>query len=76
MVGRGNMRAQIEQVSKNVNACLDAGGATVEDIAFMVSYVIQPAEFEKYADLRERYFRPPSPKRAAFPIPHWPTPIS
>jgi len=51
------MRAQIEQVSKNVNACLDAGGATVEDIAFIVSYVIQPAEFEKYADLRERYFR-------------------
>jgi 2-iminobutanoate/2-iminopropanoate deaminase len=69
VVGKGDLRAQIEQVGKNVNACLDAGGAAVKDIVFTVSYVTQPAEFDKYADLRERYFGPRSPKSATVPIP-------
>jgi enamine deaminase RidA (YjgF/YER057c/UK114 family)/YHS domain-containing protein len=69
VVGKGDLRAQIEQVGKNVEACLDAGGATVKDIIFTVSYVTQPAEFEKYADLRERYFGPPSPESATVPVP-------
>jgi enamine deaminase RidA (YjgF/YER057c/UK114 family) len=69
LVGKGDLRAQIEQVGKNVNACLDAGGATVKDIVFTVSYVTQPAEFDKYTDLRERYFGPPSPKSATVPVP-------
>jgi enamine deaminase RidA (YjgF/YER057c/UK114 family) len=70
IVGKGDLRSQIEQVGKNVNACLDAGGATVKDIVFTVSYVTQPAEFDKYTDLRERYFGPASPKSATVPIPH------
>jgi enamine deaminase RidA (YjgF/YER057c/UK114 family) len=69
VVGKGDLRAQIEQVGKNVNACLDAGGATVKDIVFTVSYVTQPAEFDKYTELRERYFGPASPKSATVPIP-------
>jgi enamine deaminase RidA (YjgF/YER057c/UK114 family) len=69
VVGKGDLKAQIEQVGKNVNACLDAGGATVKDVIFTVSYVTQPAEFDKYADLRERYFGPPSPKSATVPVP-------
>jgi enamine deaminase RidA (YjgF/YER057c/UK114 family) len=60
VIGKGDMRAQIERVGKNVDACLDAGGATAKDIVFTVSYVKEPAEFDKYADLRERYFGPPS----------------
>ena len=69
VVGKGDMRAQIEQVGKNIGACLDAGGATVKDIVFTVNYVTQPAEFDKYADLRKRYFGPPSPKSATVPVP-------
>jgi enamine deaminase RidA (YjgF/YER057c/UK114 family) len=69
VVGKGDLRAQIEQVGKNVNACLDAGGATVKDVVFTVNYVTQPAEFDKYADLRERYFGPPSPNSATVPVP-------
>jgi 2-iminobutanoate/2-iminopropanoate deaminase len=63
------MRAQIEQVGKNVNACLSPGGATVKDIVFTVSYVTQLAEFEKYADLRQRYFGQPSPESATVAVP-------
>ncbi len=76
LVGKGDMRAQIEQVGKNVDACLDAGGATAKDVVFTVSYVTQPAEFDKYPDLRERYFGPPSPKSATVPCRNWPAPIS
>jgi enamine deaminase RidA (YjgF/YER057c/UK114 family) len=67
-VGKGDLGAQIEQVGKNVDACLKAGGATVRDVIFTVSYVTQPAEFEKYAELRERYFGPPSPQSSIVPV--------
>jgi len=69
VVGKGNLQQQIEQVGKNVGACLEAGGATVKDIVFTVSYVKQPAEFDKYADLRQRYFGPPTPDSTIVAMP-------
>ena len=69
VVGKGDLQAQIEQVGKNVDACLNAGGAAVKDIIFTVSYVTEPAEFDKYADLRQRYFGAPSPKSTTVPVP-------
>ena len=68
IIGKGDLQAQIEQVGKNVGACLSAGGATVKDIMFTVSDVTRPAEFEKYTDLRQRYFGPPSPKSATVSV--------
>ena len=68
-VGKGDLRAQIEQVGENVGACLEAGGASVKDIVFTVNYVTQPVEFDKYADLRQRYFGAPSPQSATVPVP-------
>jgi enamine deaminase RidA (YjgF/YER057c/UK114 family) len=69
VIGKGDLQAQIEQVGKNVAACLNAGGATVKDIMFTVSYVTPRAELDKYADLRQRYFGPPSPKSATVTVP-------
>lgn len=69
IVGKGDLETQIDQVGKNVGACLAAGGAAVKDIVFTVSYVTQPAEFDKYADLRVRYFGPPTPQSAIVPVP-------
>ena len=69
VVGKDDLRAQIEQVGKNVGACLATAGASVKDIIFTVSSVTQPAEFAKYADLRERYFGPPTPQSATVPVP-------
>jgi enamine deaminase RidA (YjgF/YER057c/UK114 family) len=60
VIGKGDIRAQIEQVGKNVGECLKASGATVNDIAFTITSVKSPAEFEKYADVLPRYFGPPS----------------
>ena len=61
-VGKGDVQAQIEQVGKNVGACLKASGATVNDIVFTVNHVAEPSEFDKYGDLRVRYFGRPSPQ--------------
>ena len=69
VVGKGNLQQQIEQIGKNVGACLEAGGAVVKDIVFTVSFVKDPTEFDKYADLRERYFGPPSPDSTVVPMP-------
>ena len=74
VVGKGDMRAQIEQVGKNVDACLKAGGATVKDIIFTVNHVTAPAEFDKYADLLPRYFGPPSPKSTTVRAPQLSSP--
>jgi enamine deaminase RidA (YjgF/YER057c/UK114 family) len=68
VVGKGDFKAQIEQVGKNVAACLAAGDASVKDIIFTVSYVTKPAEFNKYAELRQRYFGPPTPESAIVPV--------
>ena len=74
VVGKGDMRAQIEQVGKNVDACLLAGGATVNDIVFTVNHVTAPAEFDKYVDLLPRYFGPPSPKNTTVATPQLSSP--
>jgi enamine deaminase RidA (YjgF/YER057c/UK114 family) len=74
VVGKGDMPAQIEQVGKNVDECLTAGGATVNDIIFTVNHVTAPAEFDKYADLLPRYFGPPSPKSTIVPTPQLSSP--
>jgi enamine deaminase RidA (YjgF/YER057c/UK114 family)/YHS domain-containing protein len=62
VVGKGDMRAQIEQVGKNAGACLKAAGATVNDIVSTISFVTAPAELNKNADLLPRYFGPPTPE--------------
>jgi enamine deaminase RidA (YjgF/YER057c/UK114 family) len=61
IVGKGDMQAQIEQVGKNVGACLRAGGAATNDIVFTVNEVISPDALAANADLFSRYFGPPSP---------------
>ena len=74
VVGKGDLQAQIEQVGKNVGACLNAGGASVKGIIFTVNYVTQPAEFDKYAELRQRYFGLPSRKSTTVTVPQLTSP--
>ena len=74
VVGKGDMPAQIEQVGKNVDACLKAGGATVNAIISTVTHVTAPAEFDKYADLLPRYFGQPSPESTVVPTPQLSSP--
>src|SRR5258706_5443500 len=60
-VGKGDMRAQIQQVGENVKACLEAACATLADIVKTNTYVTDYEEFAKHGDMRMRYFGPATP---------------
>ena len=55
-VGKGDMRAQIQQVGENIKTCLEAAGATLADIVKTNTYVTDYPEFAKHPDMRMRYF--------------------
>ena len=55
-VGKGDMRAQIEQVGENIKAALEAAGATLADIVKTTTYVTDMDEYFKHQDMRMRYF--------------------
>jgi 2-iminobutanoate/2-iminopropanoate deaminase len=61
LVGRGDMRAQIEQVGKNLQQCLAAAGAKLDDLIKTTTYVTDIEEFFKHAEIRMRYFGPALP---------------
>ena len=56
LVGKGDMRAQMEQTFKNLDACLKAAGATWADVVKSNTYVTDYPEFSKNSDVRMRYF--------------------
>jgi 2-iminobutanoate/2-iminopropanoate deaminase len=44
-VGKGDMRAQIQQVGENIKTCLEAASATLADIVKTNTYVTDYEEF-------------------------------
>jgi len=63
IVGKGDMRTQLEEVGKKVEACLKVARANLSDIIETRTYVADPDQIAKYADLRKQYFGSPSPTR-------------
>ena len=55
VVGKGNMRAQIEQIGKNIDTCLKAVGAGKSNIVLTHTYVADKELFSKNADMWTRY---------------------
>jgi 2-iminobutanoate/2-iminopropanoate deaminase len=55
-VGKGDMRAQMEQTFQNLDRCLKAAGATWADIVKTNTFVTDFDEFQKCGDVRMRYF--------------------
>jgi 2-iminobutanoate/2-iminopropanoate deaminase len=60
-VGKGDVRAQIQQVGENIKTCLEAAGATLADIVKTNTFVTDYEEFAKHPDMRMRYFGPATP---------------
>jgi enamine deaminase RidA (YjgF/YER057c/UK114 family) len=60
VVGKGDMRAQIEQAVKNVQVCLEVTGAKASDIVLTRAYVTDADAFKKNADVYARYLGPAS----------------
>jgi enamine deaminase RidA (YjgF/YER057c/UK114 family) len=61
LVGNGDMRAQIEQVGRNIEACLQAAGAGKSDIIRTLTYVADKEAFAKYVDIRRQHVAPDTP---------------
>jgi reactive intermediate/imine deaminase len=56
VIGVGDIRAQAEQVLKNIETILRANGATMADVLNVTVYVTDIGAFESVADIRLRYF--------------------
>jgi enamine deaminase RidA (YjgF/YER057c/UK114 family) len=61
VVGKGDMRAQIEQVCKNIEKCLVAAGASLKDVVETTTYATDLNEFFKHVDVRSKYFEAAMP---------------
>jgi 2-iminobutanoate/2-iminopropanoate deaminase len=61
LVGKGDMRAQIQQVGENIKTCLEAAGAGLADIVKTNTFVTDYVEFSRHGDMRLRYFGPATP---------------
>ena len=69
IIGKGDMQAQIEQVGKNIQACLRAAGAKASDIIVTRAYVTDAKAFAKNADILARYLGPEVPANAVNEVP-------
>jgi 2-iminobutanoate/2-iminopropanoate deaminase len=68
IVGPGDMRAQMEQTFKNLEACLKAAGASWADVVKTNTYVTDYEAFSKCSDVRMRYFGVASPTSTTIQI--------
>jgi reactive intermediate/imine deaminase len=57
----GDMKAQAEQVFKNLEAALTAAGAKFSDVVKMNSYITDMSKIQAVRDVRARYFKDVSP---------------
>ncbi len=56
LVGDGDMKAQAEQVFKNLQAALTAAGATFADVVKMNTYTTDMSQAPAIREVRARYF--------------------
>ena len=57
----GDMKAQAEQVFKNLEAALTAAGAKFSDVVKMNSYITDMSKIQAVRDVRAMYFKDVSP---------------
>jgi reactive intermediate/imine deaminase len=61
VVGEGDMKAQAEQVFRNLQAALTAAGATFSDVVKMNSYITDMSKAQAVREVRARYFGEATP---------------
>ena len=63
LVGAGDMKAQAEQVFKNLETALTAAGAKFSDVVKMNSYITDMSKVQAVRDVRAQYFKDATPAR-------------
>jgi 2-iminobutanoate/2-iminopropanoate deaminase len=70
VVGAGNMKAQAEQVFKNLQAALDAAGAKFSDVVKMNTYITDMEQAPAVREVRARYFGDTTPASTLVQVVH------
>ena len=64
----GDVAAQAEQVLKNLEAILSAGGCALGDVVRTTIYLVDLAHFGAVNEVYARFFAPPCPARATVQV--------
>ena len=67
-IGKGDMRAQFEQVGQNLENALEAAGASLEYVVKAVTSVTDMDAFFECVDIRQKYFGPGWPTSTTFEV--------
>ena len=70
VVGAGDMKAQAEQVFKNLQLALDAAGATFSDVVKMNTYITDMDKAPAVREVRARYFGETTPASTLVQVVH------
>jgi reactive intermediate/imine deaminase len=70
VVGAGDMKAQAEQVFKNLQAALAAAGATFKDVVKMNTYTTDMSQVQAVREVRARYFGDVTPASTLVQVVH------
>ncbi len=79
VVGKGDMRAQVEHVFANLKIALEAAGATFNDVVKITYFVVdlKPEHVPHIREVRKKYLSPENPPAssligvAALVVPEW-----
>jgi enamine deaminase RidA (YjgF/YER057c/UK114 family) len=61
VVGKGDIRAQTEQVYANIKAVLKAAGGTLDNLVMTTTYILDREYREGYNEVRRQQFKKNSP---------------
>jgi len=70
VVGQGDMKAQAEQVFRNLQAALATAGATFKDVVKMNTYMTDLSQLQVVRDVRARYFGDVAPASTLVQVVH------
>ena len=70
VVGAGDMKAQAEQVFKNLQLALDAAGAKFSDVVKMNTYITDMDKAPAVREVRARYFGETTPASTLVQVVH------
>ncbi len=68
LIGREDCGAQSEQCFKNVEAALQAAGATMDDVTKITCFLVNSEDYPAYAAVRQRLFPENGPASATVMI--------
>jgi enamine deaminase RidA (YjgF/YER057c/UK114 family) len=61
VVGKGDIRAQTEQVYANLKAVLKAAGGTIDNLVMTTTYIVDREYREGYNEVRRRQYKKTPP---------------